>query len=218
MRDDKVMDQDRVAEEICKGLFGDAVDYRELFGKLSPDSSSLHVPDLLKKPKTAAKDRRQRAVTAGLSTVGAAAGVAGLGVAGRDIKEAGSWAKTRRSSKVLLPLEVAGLGGELMATKILHGDAKKPKKALIKNFDPILNARRLGVIDTDKTLELIEKVTLPKPLVQVGQQLKKITAGVKQEKAAKTYASNIIQSGVNSVGTPTLRKLGYAGAAGGGAT
>jgi hypothetical protein len=229
MRDDKAMS---VFEEVTKSLFGDAVDSRELFAKFNPDGSSLHVNRTY--TKKAKGDRRQRMVTAGLSATGAAAGAAGLGVAARDIKEAGSWAKTRRSSKVLLPLEVAGLGGEIMATKLLHHDVKAaappkppaPKKphVFIKSadYDQIIKARRLGVIDTEQALDLIEKVSVPKPLVQAGRLLRHHTTPkgrkqMKQGKAYASYADNIIEQGINHVGTPILRRAGYVSAGGAGA-
>jgi hypothetical protein len=124
--------------------------------KMNPTQSDL-----------ATKDRKRRALTAGLSAVGATAGAAGLGYAGlktrgayraarygqdtlkaaKAARTAGNAApklqpvKTRRASAgaavknekigaALVPLEVAGLGGELMATKILHGDTRHgpPKK------------------------------------------------------------------------------------------
>jgi hypothetical protein len=89
-----------------------------------------------------ASDRKKRVVTAGLSAVGATAGAAGLGLAAHDIghgmKDAKAAnpsmktfqalktaTKTRKLATGLVPLEIAGLGGELMATKILHGDTKK---------------------------------------------------------------------------------------------
>lgn len=88
-------------------------------------------------------DRKQRQVTAGLSAVGASAGAAGLALGGHNLHR--SYKKVRATQKIggrlravkaavsteklatgLIPLEVAGLGGELMATKILHSDTKKP--------------------------------------------------------------------------------------------
>lgn len=75
-------------------------------------------------------DSRQRAVTAGLSAVGAAAGVGGLAYGAHDMTRAvRAGKKVPLKTKALVPLEVAGLGGELMATKILHGDVKKKKIA-----------------------------------------------------------------------------------------
>lgn len=84
-------------------------------------------------------DRTQRRVTAGLSAIGGTAGAAGLGYAGlktgqayRRAPKALSAAKKVRfavkhegAGAALIPLEVAGLGGEIMATKILHNDTKR---------------------------------------------------------------------------------------------
>lgn len=89
-------------------------------------------------------DRSKRKMTAGLSAVGAGAGALGLAAAGneirtraKEIKEAtpevnharalaAGFRKTPRLTKLLLPAEVVGLGGEVMSTKILHNDSKKP--------------------------------------------------------------------------------------------
>jgi hypothetical protein len=38
--------------------------------------------------------------------------------------------KSKKFATALIPLEVAGLGGEVLATKLLHGDAKKVHKSL----------------------------------------------------------------------------------------
>ena len=112
--------------EVANLLFGDGAD--ELISKMNPGPSDLHVNGAAKK-----KDRRQRAVTAGLSAVGAGAGAYGLGVGANEIRRAAKRTgslkaglrATPRSVKALVPLELAGLGGEVMATKILHGDVKK---------------------------------------------------------------------------------------------
>lgn len=110
-------------------------------------------------------DRRKRQVTAGLSAVGAAAGTAGLGLAAHDIRHGYKEAKlankakplkatlkTRMFASALVPLEVAGLGGELMATKILHGDTKKP----IKKSSP--DQADLHVLGGSKKGKLIRQV------------------------------------------------------------
>lgn len=95
-------------------------------------------------------DRTKRAVTAGLSAVGATAGAAGLGYAAlktrKPFKAARAVGATRRGAlkvaakeepfgTALVPLEVAGLGGEIMATKILHGDTKKPKEPVVSKAE-----------------------------------------------------------------------------------
>lgn len=78
-------------------------------------------------------DRTKRQVTAGLSATGAVAGAGGLAYAGHDILigrrkavRAGTKYKIPMKTKALIPLEIAGLGGEVAATAILHGDTKKP--------------------------------------------------------------------------------------------
>lgn len=79
-------------------------------------------------------DSRKRAVTAGLSAVGAGAGVGGLAYGAHDMRTAvREGRKIPLKTKALVPLEIAGLGGEVMATRILHGDAKKAK---LQKFEP----------------------------------------------------------------------------------
>lgn len=123
---------DDTFREVANLLFGDGAD--NLVSKLSPTPED--------------KDRRKRAVTAGLSAVGATAGTAGLGYAGVKMSQeykkapktlsrlgrAKTAVKSEKLGAVLIPLEVAGLGGELMATKILHGDTKK--KTTVKKSEP----------------------------------------------------------------------------------
>jgi len=113
---------DEILREVASLLFGDGSD--EIVSKLAPTAEQ--------------KDRRKRALTAGLSGVGATAGAAGLGLAGSELyhgrkaaiaagaaKPLRTAVKSKKFATALVPLEVAGLGGELMATKILHGDTKK---------------------------------------------------------------------------------------------
>lgn len=129
-------------KDVVKALFGDLVD-PDAFGKMMPDASSVHVPGVLVTARVAPRKktpgatvvrktgpeipgRRQRAVTAGLSAVGAAAGTGGLAYAAHDaLKARKAGVKLPLKTKALIPLEVAGLGGELMATRILHADAKR---------------------------------------------------------------------------------------------
>jgi hypothetical protein len=130
---------DETFREVADLLFGGGGD--ELISKISPTQSDL-----------ATHDKRKRMTTAGLSAIGATAGAAGLGLAGKEtyhgIKNAPKGlsatgklvhaAKTKKLATALVPLEVAGLGGELMATKILHGDTKK-KIPVSKASDLLLN-------------------------------------------------------------------------------
>lgn len=111
-------------------------------------------------------DRRKRQVTAGLSAVGASAGAAGLALGGHNLrrkyKEASpalgrvrrlkTAVKSEKLATALVPLEVAGLGGELMATKILHNDTKKP----IKKSNP--DQADLHVLGGSKKGKLIRQV------------------------------------------------------------
>ena len=143
----KLLATDDTFREVADLLFGGGGD--ELIAKMSPTQSDL-----------ATHDKNKRKVTAALSAVGATAGAAGLALGGHNIgrsyraaraggkvASAGRHAaglkpmgrrealahsvKQEKLATGLIPLEVAGLGGELMATKILHGDTKK-KGALVK--------------------------------------------------------------------------------------
>ena len=140
----KVTQQNLV--EVVDLLFGDAGD--ELIRKMNPTQSDL-----------ATKDRKKRVFTAGLSAVGAGAGAAGLALGAKNL--GGAYKTERAAQRVahgfhapgarraalkhaagkekfatgLIPLEVAGLGGELMATKILHGDTKKKKPGSLVKKD-----------------------------------------------------------------------------------
>ena len=164
-----------VVREVAELLFGDGG--AELVSKMNPTQSDL-----------ATRDRRKRAATAGLSAVGASAGAAGLGYAGHKTAQAYRAApktltRTKRLGRAighekfgaaLIPLEVAGLGGELMATKILHGDTKKK---VSKDLGDMLNnakvptkgsltratvtspkARKKGIEYTKKTGGMLRKL------------------------------------------------------------
>lgn len=121
------MGQSETFTEVATILFGDGAS--ELIAKMNPDGADLSV-------KGQKKDRRKRRATAGLSAVGAAAGAYGLGVGANEVrhrsKAAGSLRAgikaTPKSLKALVPLEIAGLTGEVAATHILHGDSKKKIK------------------------------------------------------------------------------------------
>ena len=133
---------DETFREVADLLFGGGGE--ELISKMSPTQSDL-----------ATHDKKKRAITAGLSGIGATAGAAGLGLAAsethrgyKEAKAAGAIRPLRTAMKSkklatgLIPLEVAGLGGELMATKILHGDTKKKSaKGLLiqKDLGDLLN-------------------------------------------------------------------------------
>lgn len=120
---------DETFREVADLLFGSGGDdlVTRTISKMNPDGADL----------ASKKDRRVRGLTAGLSAVGAGAGAYGLGVGaheiGRNAKKAGSLKAglkaTPKSIKGLIPLEVAGLTGEVMATHILHGDTKKKRGA-----------------------------------------------------------------------------------------
>jgi hypothetical protein len=113
--------------EVADLLFGGGAD--ELIAKMNPTQSDL-----------ATSDRKKRGLTAGLSAVGGVAGAAGLGLAATKThgaykvaraanlgRKAAFKAATEKEKLAtgLIPLEVAGLGGEVLSTKILHNDSKR---------------------------------------------------------------------------------------------
>ena len=125
---------DEIFEEVLGLLYGTPI------SKMNPAQSDVATHD----------DRKKRAITAGLSAVGASAGAGGLALAGKEMhhgfKTAPAGTKLARLKHVagskklattLLPLEAVGLGGELMATKILHGDTKK--KPVSKDLGELVN-------------------------------------------------------------------------------
>ena len=133
---------DETFREVADLLFGGGGD--ELISKMNPTQSDV-----------ATHERRKRGVTAGLSAIGATAGAAGLGLAAsethrgyKDAVKSGvpkgmkafrAGTGNKKLATALVPLEVAGLGGELMATKILHGDTKKKGTLVKKDLGDILN-------------------------------------------------------------------------------
>lgn len=139
-------------------------------------------------------DRNQRLATAGLSAVGATAGAAGLGYAGHKLtgayraapKALGVKGRLVRAASrekfgtALLPLEAAGLGGELMATKILHGDTKK--QPVTKGLDMEFNgSSRTGrrIVEPSQTRanrEAREAVS-PEDMIAKARKREKARAG-----------------------------------------
>jgi hypothetical protein len=135
---------DDVLREIADLLFDGGGD--EIVAKMNPDGADL------------AADKRKRKITAGLSAVGATAGAAGLALGAKNLR--GAYKIERAGQKTanmfhapgakkkafkaaagkekfatgLIPLEVAGLTGEVAATHILHGDTKK--KPIQKDLIP----------------------------------------------------------------------------------
>jgi hypothetical protein len=125
-------------------------------------------------------DRRTRAITAGLSATGAAAGVGGLAYAAHDaVNTTRAGKKIPLKTKALIPLEVAGLTGEVMATKILHSDAKK--KSVVKamsrmDMDPKNGkGRRIVVENAESDAENKEENSVPvtrKKLLAMAAEVK----------------------------------------------
>ena len=78
----------------------------------------------------------------------------------------------------LIPLEVAGLGGELMATKILHGDTKKKGSLVKKSAGPTLLNNVQGVADQGQRHRAV--ITSPKARKK-GMEYTKKGAGSAEE-------------------------------------
>lgn len=181
----------------------------ELIEKMSPTQSDL-----------ATHDKRKRKFTAGLSAVGATAGAAGLALAskethniaapvyraaragakpagklrslGRGLKAAG---KEKPLATGLVPLEVAGLGGELAATKILHGDTKK-KQSVIK-ADSTDMRNNAGIPRTKGQLTL---AVISNPKVQrKGMEYTKKTAGALKRVPDKITTHNKVEKSDSEV-------------------
>jgi hypothetical protein len=160
---------DPVFTEVMGLLFGDAVDPREAY-------------DISKKKKGIVSDRTERKLTAGLSAIGAGAGALGLAVGAKEVRRHG-WKGTPKLTRALIPVEMAGLTGEVLATKILHGDVKKhpvkkmgdgseihalsglkvikrkkQDKKVSKLLSDIVLARKHGEINTDTAIDLADQL------------------------------------------------------------
>ena len=140
------MDEEQAFRELVHLVYGEGAS--ELIRKMEPGQSDLH--GAAASTHATHQDKRKRQITAGLSAVGATAGAAGLGLGAhnlargykehrtgknpagvvtgpklRRLKAAKGAFRSEKLATALIPLEVAGLGGEVMATRILHADTKK---------------------------------------------------------------------------------------------
>jgi hypothetical protein len=151
----------------------------------------------------AMSDQTKRKVTAGLSAVGATAGAAGLGYAALKtgqayrgakgatrVKRLGAAVKHEKLGTALIPLEVAGLGGEIMATKILHGDTqKKPKRVAKAATDARQVKYKLAKVGVDATAKGAKKApVVGKKAFAVAQQAPEYTQRA-VETTKRTYGS-----------------------------
>ena len=181
-----------VLQEVVELLYGSGSG--ELIAKMNPAQSDL-----------ATKDKKKRAVTAGLSGIGATAGAAGLGLAVKEthagMKKAPAGlkfggrlahaAKTKKLATALIPLEVAGLGGELMATKILHGDTKKKPGTLVKKSasDLLLNNAK-----EPPTKGSVTRAVITNPKVRKkGMEYTKKGAGMLKKLPDKVTTTNEVE-------------------------
>ena len=147
------MSTDAAFREVADLLYGGGAD--ELIRKMNPDGADISAKkDRSRRRLTAGLSAvgatagaaglgyaahktggAYRAARVGVKGVKAAKGVKPVkGVAPMGRKEAAKHAiKEEKLGAALVPLEVAGLGGEIMATHILHGDTKKKiKKSIIE--------------------------------------------------------------------------------------
>lgn len=197
---------DEILQEVVELLYGGGSG--ELIAKMNPAQSDL-----------ATKDRRKRKITAGLSAVGAAAGTAGLGLAthnlGRSYKAARGAQKVehlyhapgarKAAAKVavggeklatgLIPLEMAGLGGELAATKILHGDTKKKGTLVQKDLGDLLN----NVKDPPTKGKLTRAAVTSPHARKKGLEYTKKGAGVLKKLPNKMTTNNKVEKAADEI-------------------
>jgi hypothetical protein len=205
MSDSELYATDETFRAVADLLFGGGGDQLlAQISKANPSQSDL-----------ATADRKKRRLTAGLSATGAVAGAAGLGYAGAKMGQAARGAykvspharkgprlagalkhgvKSEKGAAVLLPLEVAGLGGEVMATHILHGDTKRssPKKgSLVKKNDVNDIVSQAGSIPTKRS---ITRAVVANPKVQAkGIETTQKTAGMLRKVPSKIKTSNKVE-------------------------
>lgn len=187
---------DDTFREVADLLFGGGGD--QLISKMNPAQSDVSTH----------QERKKRAITAGLSGVGAAAGAGGLALSAKELHHGAKQAKrsglgtggaiksTLKSKKLaaaLLPLEVAGLGGELMATKILHGDAKKKPGALVKkDLGEVLN----NASDKAPTKRNMTRAALNPNARRKGLEYTKKTGGQLRRLPDKVKTTNKVEKAV----------------------
>jgi len=150
----------------------------------------------------AMNDTTKRRVTAGLSAVGATAGAAGLGYAGlktgqayraakgaTKLKRIGAAVKHEKFGSALIPLEVAGLGGEIMATKILHGDTQHKKPVRKSATDARQVKYKLARVGVDATAKGAKKApVVGKKAFSAAAQVPDLTQKA-VETTKRTYGS-----------------------------
>ena len=197
--------------EVAEVLWGGGG--HDLISKMNPTQSDV----------AAHADRKKRALTAGLSAIGATAGAAGLGYAAhktggayraarvgvKGVKAAkgvrgvkgvpgmsrrGAAAHAIKQEKLgaaLVPLEVAGLGGEVMATRILHGDTKKKPVAKGLGADLQDIQEQAGPVPTKRS---VTRAVITNPKVQKkGMEYSRKGAGTLKKLPAKvvTYQNEV---------------------------
>ena len=189
----------------------------ELITKMNPAQSDL------------AADRKKRKVTAGLSAVGATAGAAGLALGGKNLTRAYRGARSAQKADFmfhapkarlkavksavggekfatgLIPLEVAGLTGEVAATKILHGDTKKKGTLVKKNLEiptkrsltraavsnPKVQAKGKGALKKIADPELDELLSLERENVASGGHMAKPVKAWQRKNPGKDWQTGV---------------------------
>ena len=190
--------------EVAGLLFGSGAD--ELVAKMNPVGSDL---------SAAQKDQRKRKITAGLSAVGAAAGGAGLALGTHNIRRGYKTARAAQKADMmfhapgakkkafktaigheklatgLIPLEVAGLTGEVAATKILHSDTKKKPGTLVKKDvgDLLNNSSEIPTSKGKLTMAVLKNPKAQKK----GMEYTKQTAGMLRKLPNKVTTTNEVE-------------------------
>jgi hypothetical protein len=157
-------------------------------------------------PQNGASTKTRR-LGAGLSAVGAAAGAGGLAYSGKKFVSAAKKVgvkgalRAEPGAALLAPLEVAGLGGEVLATHILHQDTKRQGTTVNKSAA------------TQRGRRIVDEPPTPAPVpVETSKALlgKLIKPAVKTAEAApkpkslaqmRDEARGSLNSALNSKGT-----------------
>jgi Putative phage serine protease XkdF len=192
---------EQILWEVAEILYGEGAG--ELIAKMNPTQSDL-----------AAADRKKRKITAGLSAVGAGAGAAGLALGTHNLRRGYKVARAAQKTDMmfhapgakrkalktavsgeklatgLIPLEVAGLTGEVAATKILHGDTKKKGALVKKDLGDILNNSK--DIPTSKGKLTLAAVSNPK-VQKKGIEYSKKGAGALKKLPNKVTSTNEVE-------------------------
>jgi len=161
--------------DFCKSLYGDDVDPVDVWldvYKMNPTGPDLQTPSAPRKRgrlvRKADKDRRDRMAVAAASGVGAVAGGLGFARGVKGARAARALGKpVSRLDKGLLVVEPVGLGGEVGATHILGGDARRRKQQ-----QPVDKHAIPSVHDMSHGIEDGMRGTLAPPTGETAEKIK----------------------------------------------